>query len=85
MTGGMTLRHTGQETVDTLTRVPQFGHILVLRDAHTGHPKPSGGSREPQCMQKTGFSRAGGAWGIGGGVCGGVIRGTVTGSLGGTC
>ncbi len=79
----MTLRHTGQETVETFTRVPQFGHILVLRAAHTGHPMLSGGSRDPQCMQNNGFSRTGGAWGIGGGICGGVLGCSLTGSLGG--
>jgi hypothetical protein len=34
----MTLRHTGQVTMVMFTRVPQLGQILLLREAHTGHP-----------------------------------------------
>ena len=72
----MTLRQTGQVTMVMFTLVPQFGHIREFRDAHTGHPMPSGGRREPQWMQKTGLSRAGGCGGTGGGSRGLSISGT---------
>ena len=43
--------HIGQATEEALTRIPQFGHILVLREAQTRQPEPSNGNREPQWMQ----------------------------------
>jgi len=68
--------------MDALTLVPQFGHILVLREAHTRQPRPSIGRREPQWMQNTGLSRAGGAGGTGG-AWGGIRGCPFTGGRGG--
>ncbi len=77
----MTRRHIGQATAETFTLVPQCGHMRELREAQTGHPKLSGGSREPQWMQNTGRSLGGGTGVIGwgtdmGGSAGGTLDGT---------